>query len=113
MIDSKYKLEQLPVTDQFLKEKRLIQDRCVLALITDGDVIRHITYFSLKPGPNFYRGGHYHKKKTESFYIISGRCKVLLKDVETQESKELIVNSGDKLTVMPFCAHKFIIFSGH
>lgn len=107
MIDSKYELEQLPITDQFLKEKRLIQDRGELALITDGEVIRHITYFSLNPGPNYFRGGHYHKKKTENFYIISGKCKVLLKDVETQEIKELILNSGDKLTVMPLCAHKF------
>ena len=72
MIESKYKLEQLPITDQFLKEKRLLQDRGELALITDGDAIKHITYFSLNIGPNYFRGGHYHKKKIECFYIISG-----------------------------------------
>ena len=91
MINSKYKLVQLPVTEEFLKEKRLIQDRGELALITDGDVIRHITYFSLNPGHNFFRGGHYHKKKIECFYIISGKCKVILKDVEKKESKELSI----------------------
>lgn len=108
MISSKYKLEQLPISGKFLKEKRLIQDRGELALIADGPAIRHLTYFSLEPGPEYDRGGHYHKKKVETFYIISGKLKVILKDVETKENIELILNSGDKLIILPFCAHKFI-----
>lgn len=107
MLRQKYFLKTLPVTENFLKEKRLIQERGELALIADGQEIRHITYFSLNPGPDYFRGNHYHKKKKETVYVISGKLKVLLKDIENQQSEVIILTSGDKLTIMPLCAHKF------
>ncbi len=38
-----------------------------------------------KPRTWFFGDGHYHKKKTDDFYTISGRCKALLKEVEAHE----------------------------
>ena len=72
MLKDKYKIETLPNTDEFLKENRLIQDRGELVLLSDVEEIWHITFFTLKPRPNFFRGGHYHKKKTEKLYLGSG-----------------------------------------
>lgn len=71
-LKDKYKIEKVHVTKEFKRIKRLIEKRGELALIADGEEIRHITYFSLNPGSNFFRGGHYHKNKVETFYIISG-----------------------------------------
>ena len=51
MLAKKYNVESLPVTTEFLQEKRLIQTRGELVLLSDGQEIRHITFFSLNPGP--------------------------------------------------------------
>ena len=72
MLKDRYKIEDIPITKEFRREKRLIEERGELVLLSDGEEIRHITYFSLNPGNGFYRGGHYHKRKTEKFYVASG-----------------------------------------
>jgi len=107
MLKDKYRLTKLPITHEFRREKRLIQERGEIALIVDGEIIKHITYFSLNPGDNWYRGGHYHKKKTENFYIISGKLKIILKDIDSGGKQELILTAGDKVSIKPNCAHIF------
>jgi dTDP-4-dehydrorhamnose 3,5-epimerase-like enzyme len=107
MIKMKYKIETLPVTAEFLKEKRLIQERGELVLLADGEEIRHITFFSLNPGPEYFRGGHYHKKKTETFYIVSGKLRIFLADVENLKQDVMEVTAGQKIMIYPMCAHKF------
>lgn len=107
MLKDKFTVENIPITNEFRREKRLLEDRGELALIADGEEIRHLTFFTLNPGSNFFRGGHYHKKKIENFYIISGKLRILLADVESQENDVIEVTSGQKVTVYPMCAHKF------
>jgi len=107
MLKDKIKIETLPVTREFLPVKRLIEDRGELILLSDGEEIRHITFFSINPGPNFYRGGHYHRKKTEKFYIVSGKIRILLMDIETQENHAINVTAGQRVIIYPMCAHKF------
>ncbi len=63
----KIHIEELPVTDEFVRKKRLIQDRGELALIEDGKPFQHLGYFSLKKGKGYYRGGHYHTKEGGTF----------------------------------------------
>lgn len=111
MLKNKYKIETLPITDQFLREKRLIQDRGELVLLSDGEEIRHITFFTLNPGKDYFRGGHYHKKKTEKFYLVSGKIRLLLADVESKETATIEILAGQKVTVYPMCAHKFTAIS--
>jgi len=48
MLKDKYKLEALPITDEFLREKRLIQDRGELVLLSDGEGIRHVINPAIK-----------------------------------------------------------------
>lgn len=107
MLSDKYKIETLPITTEFLREKRFIQDRGELVLLSDGEEIRHITFFSLNPGPDYFRGGHYHKKHTEEFYIVSGNVTVFLADVATRETEAVEMASGQRMTIFPNCAHKF------
>jgi len=63
VMHQKIEIQELPITTEFLREKRLIQERGELALIEDGKIFRHLGYFSLKKGPKYFRGGHYHKKR--------------------------------------------------
>jgi L-fuculose-phosphate aldolase len=103
---SKVEVETLPVTRDFLRRKRLIEDRGELALIEDGMAIHHLTYFSLVPGTGF-RGGHFHESKTEHFYVISGVLHLELQDVDTQDRMEVVLEAGQKVVIRPRCAHRF------
>ncbi|SHE44703.1 Cupin [Desulfacinum infernum DSM 9756] len=100
-------VESLPVTAEFRRVKRWLEDRGEVALIEDGLTIRHLAVFSLRAGPGHFRGGHYHRVKTERFYVISGKVRILTVDVETGRKGHTDVRSGDKLVIPPLLAHRF------
>ncbi len=103
----KVKVDELPVTEEFMKEKRVIEDRGELALISDGKIFRHLAYFSLKPGKGFFRGGHYHLKKIEHIYVISGKLKITFVDLDTNKKHIERFRDGHRITIYPGCAHLF------
>ncbi|MBN1105501.1 MAG: cupin domain-containing protein [Deltaproteobacteria bacterium] len=106
-MNPKISVQELPVTEGFLRQKRLIQERGELALIEDGDSFRHLGYFSLKKGDGYYRGGHYHRNKVERFYIISGRLRVELVDLDTGRRWDAELHAGQRVSIHPRCAHRF------
>ena len=103
----KIQIKELPITDEFVRRKRLIQDRGELALIEDGTPFQHLGYFSLKKAKGYYRGGHYHRKKVEHFYVISGRILVRFVDLESGERSQIFLEEGQRVTIYPNCAHRF------
>jgi dTDP-4-dehydrorhamnose 3,5-epimerase-like enzyme len=103
----KIQIKELPITDEFVRRKRLIQDRGELALIEDGKPFQHLGYFSLKKGKGYYRGGHYHRKKVEHFYVVSGRILVRFVDLESGERSQVFLEEGQRVTIYPNCAHRF------
>jgi dTDP-4-dehydrorhamnose 3,5-epimerase-like enzyme len=103
----KIHIEELPITDKFMRQKRLVQERGELALIEDGMSFQHLGYFSLKKGKGYYRGGHFHRHKVEHFYIISGRIRVQFVDLDTGKRSEVILSEGQRATIYPNCAHRF------
>lgn len=105
-LKNKIQITELPITDEFRRQKRLIQDRGELALIEDGQQFQHLGCFSLLAGKG-YRGGHYHNKKIEHFYILSGQLLVDLVDVETHEKDQVELHSGNKAIIYPGLAHRF------
>ena len=107
-MSQKIKIEDLPVTDKFLRQKRLIQDRGELALIEDGKAFQHLGYFSLKCGKGLYRGGHYHRKKVEHFYIISGRLVIHLVDLDSGAKSNVTLHEGQRVVIYTNCAHRFM-----
>lgn len=103
----KIHIQDLPITDEFLQQKRMVQDRGELALIEDGEPFLHLGYFSLNKGKGFYRGGHYHEKKIEHLYVVKGVLRVQLVDLDSFEKSEFILNEGQRVTIFPLCAHRF------
>ncbi len=102
----KVRVETLPVTERPVREKRIIQERGELALIEDGRAFGHLAYFSLKADPAYFRGGHYHLRKTEHLYVISGRLWIQLVDLDNQERCEVPLAAGQRIVIEPRCAHR-------
>lgn len=107
MLTDKIQITTLPITDTFTQQRRLLQDRGELALIEDGTPFRHLGYFSLRPGSGFYRGGHYHLRKTEFFYVVGGRAHIRLVDLDTGQRSETVLEAGQRVKIKPRCAHRF------
>jgi mannose-6-phosphate isomerase-like protein (cupin superfamily) len=103
----KIRIEDLPVSREFLRQRRIIEPRGELALIEDGQPFRHLGYFSLRKGEGLFRGGHYHLQKQEHFYVVSGKIRMQLVDLETRERSEATVREGQRVTLLPNCAHRF------
>ena len=103
----KMQIRTLPVTEKFMAQKRLINDRGEFALIEDGRLFRHLGYFSLKKGKGYYRGGHYHRNKVEHFYVVRGKIKVRLVDLDSKEKSTVTLQEGHLAAIHPGCAHRF------
>ena len=54
------------------------------------------------------RGGHYHKMVTETFYLIHGRIKVMIKNVKTGREQSKIFETGDMFQIEPYDKHTLI-----
>lgn len=61
--------------------------------------------FVAKPGMT--RGGHYHKRKHESFFVISGMARIILEHVETGERKVIEVSNDkiEEIKIEPLWSH--------
>ena len=64
----------------------------------------------LTVNPKYARGGHYHKRKTEWFCCINGRCKFEVLNIKKKTQKIVILESeGNKtIIVRPYEAHTVI-----
>jgi len=98
-------IENLPETNCIEGAKRWTEDKGEFVQISYREDIRHVAYFELRKG--FTRGGHYHNRKEEVFYIIDGRVRGVFYDLETGEQAEYIFEKGDKIRVKTGCAHIF------
>lgn len=60
--------------------------------------------------PNITKGNHYHKRKTEWFCVIKGKANLILKDIDTNETKEIPLNEEEPTLVLipPKVSHKII-----
>ena len=88
------------------RPRRIVEDRGELAILHPMGPVYNPCYFDLHPGSSLFRGSHYHRSKTEVFYVISGLCLVRYVDVATGEDGLIQAQSGDMITIMPMCAHR-------
>ncbi len=84
-------------------------DRGLIRGITQGVNWREINYIETVKGN--VRGGHYHKKTKEGFYIISGRIEVTFKNIKSRRVKTFIAEKGDIFTIKPNVVHTFKVLS--
>lgn len=106
-MDKKLIIETLPVTEERLTRRRLIQERGELAFLEDGQIFKHLAIFTLRPGSGLFRGGHWHRHKEEHFYIIKGRGKFTTLNPQTGQREEYILKTGQRITILPGLGHRF------
>ena len=68
-----------------------------------------VNYISSEKGS--VRGGHYHKKNSEMFFIISGDIKLTLKDIKSFNTEEYILTKGDMFVIRKDISHNFEFIS--
>ena len=98
--------DRLPCTREGTGAKRWTEERGEFVQISYREEIRHLALFEIKR--SFSRGGHYHERKEEIFFVASGKIKARFLDLDTQEKAERIFEKGDRLRLRPRCAHLFI-----
>ncbi len=85
-----------------LKRVRLPQGDLV-QIIQGGPGARYLAWVELRPGQP--RGNHYHLRKEEHHYQISGEVTWVVADRETGERAEFTLLPGELLTLAPGVAH--------
>ncbi len=69
---------------------------------------RHLVYWDLDtPRSGQERGHHYHGRKVEFFYVLSGSLELMLKDLGTGETMTVPVEAGERISIQPNVAHAF------
>ena len=98
---------QLPVTQDYKNQRRLLEPRGELTQIVNehGLNLNHLLYLEIKAGQK--RAMHYHKVKVEWFYVIRGKADLYLKDIRTGEEKTVEIAAGSLIKIMPFVYHIF------
>ncbi len=97
--------EKLPEGKDIDGAKRWSEDKGEFVQISYREDIGHLAFFELKKG--HVRGNHYHEKKEEVFYIISGKVRALFVDIDSSEKEEQLLTKGDKIKVSTRVGHVF------
>jgi mannose-6-phosphate isomerase-like protein (cupin superfamily) len=110
MLKNKVIITPLPMTGDDHSERRLFSAKGEMAQLLNRSTesFRHLVYWDLdstKTGEE--RGHHYHGKKNENFYVLTGEFDLLVHDLETNQKEVIVVKTGDRLQITPRVAHAF------
>ncbi len=103
-------VEELPVGGADSAERRLFSPKGEMAQIVNrtGEAFRQIVYWDLDtPRTGAERGHHWHVRKTDRIYVVSGEMEVVVEDRATRERKVLRAKAGSRVTIAPGIAHAF------
>ena len=98
-------IENLPETREPDGPKRWVDEKGQFVQISYREDIGHLALFELRKGQ--FRGGHYHERKEEAFYIVSGRIRAVFRDLQSGENETCILEEGLKVRVGTGVGHRF------
>jgi dTDP-4-dehydrorhamnose 3,5-epimerase-like enzyme len=108
MLITKVSIEKLSTDGNENSERRIFSSKGEMAQILNRnhEAYRHLVYWDLdKTGQE--RGHHYHQRKTENVYILTGEMDLLLEDLESGLKEKILVQAGNRLTLSPHLAHAY------
>jgi mannose-6-phosphate isomerase-like protein (cupin superfamily) len=75
--------------------------------VLNGEVARFVALLEFKVGDGLTRGNHFHERKSEALYVVSGRLEAIFVDVDSGERIERTLAPGDLARVAPRLAHTY------
>ena len=108
MIGEKVIIVSLPIGGPDEAERRIYSNKGEMAQIInrEDDSFRQIVYWDIdSPRTGVDRGHHYHQKKPDRLYVISGEVELLLEDPQTGEKATAHLKAGDRVHIAPGVAH--------
>jgi len=109
-LSGKVIIEELPVGGADSAERRIVSPKGEMAQILNRaeECFRHLVYWDLDSGKSKQlRGNHYHLRKTERYYVISGQLELFLEDIASLQGEKIRLLAGNRITVHPNVAHAF------
>jgi mannose-6-phosphate isomerase-like protein (cupin superfamily) len=110
MLESKITIETLPPEGDHDAERRFVSPKGEMAQILNrpDEPYYHLVYWDLDtPTSGQQRGHHYHAKKVECFYILTGKLEFMLETLDKTERLVIPVEAGQRITLQPGVAHAF------
>ena len=104
-IGERVELVRLPLTDEYLTEKRAVSEIGSVHYIMDGQPLKRASVQEIKKGAGF-RGQHIHRLKKEWIYLLRGRLEVQLVCCKTGERLTAVLEPGDRILMPPGIAHR-------
>jgi dTDP-4-dehydrorhamnose 3,5-epimerase-like enzyme len=109
-VAGKYSVQHLPVVDPPLPHSggRMVNASGEMAQIIGNEPVRHVVYIDFKADGK-PRGNHYHvKMQMHGIYIIQGKLRVTLVDVDDESRDTVTLQAGDFIRTKSRCAHVFV-----
>ena len=75
--------------------------------VLNGEEARFVAVLEFRVGAGLSRGNHFHQRKSEGLYVVSGRLAGTFVDVDSGERIERVIETGDLVRVLPRCAHAY------
>lgn len=82
---------------------KYFDERGSLIEVCKGREWRQMNFFDLKKG--FSRGGHYHRKTQELFFVIEGKCQIRIVNVKNGKEIKFIAKEKEIFLIEPYEAH--------
>jgi len=114
LFNGKLSIESLPL----IHDRGLLNDTDILRLdepsgevariLTQGEA-RYIAYVEFAPtDAPVIRGNHYHIRRSEYIYVVSGEVESYFLDLETGGRYEQVLRRGDLVLQKPGCVHAYV-----
>ncbi|MDO9543420.1 MAG: hypothetical protein Q7J98_14025 [Kiritimatiellia bacterium] len=103
-------VEELPMGGADSEERRIISAKGEMAQILNRaeESFQHLVYWDLDSAKSGQlRGNHYHLRKTERYYVISGQLDLFLEDITSLQNEKIRLLPGSRVTLPPRVAHSF------
>jgi len=110
MLDKKVVIEQLPMGGNNSLERRIFSEKGEMAQILNrtDETFRQLVYWELdSTNSDQERGHHCHERRIERIYVLTGELELLLKDIDSSDSKKVIIKAGNRVTIGPRVAHAY------
>jgi mannose-6-phosphate isomerase-like protein (cupin superfamily) len=100
-------LLEAPPASPILDGVRIRMPAGEAAPVYNGGPWRFISYLEFLAGTGLWRGNHYHERKREYVYVISGTVLGAFEDIDSGERLEVDLPAGTTVLIEPRCAHAF------